>query len=237
MLGSVHVVDAGVRSTVAALRRPPVPAEVAGLREARTLIAAPLGSSPPAPQLGRLGLVAFWDDEASLDAFLASHPLAETLAGGWSARLEPLRAVSVATGPWPGLPEDLPFGHVDSLGPVAVLTIGQVRVRRLVPFLRASARAERQVAAAPGALWSTGLANVAQRVVSTFSLWESGEQAHAYATSTTGHSAAMHDQAQRSFHHRGSFIRFRPYAVTGTLAGRNPLPAAITERLNNFDPA
>lgn len=237
MIGSVHLVDSGVRAAMAASRKAPVPGQVAGLRDARTMVSAPLGGRPPSPQLGRLGLVAFWDDEAALEAFLASHPLAATLEGGWSARLEPLRAVSIATGGWPGLPDDLPSGSVVSEGPVAVLTIGRVRVPRLVTFLRTSGRAERQVADAPGSLWATGMANIGQRVVSTFSLWESGEKAHAYAASTAGHSAAMRSQAERSFHHRASFVRFRPYSVTGSLAGRNPLPASVTERLNQLSPA
>uniref|UniRef100_UPI00286C808A hypothetical protein n=1 Tax=Phenylobacterium sp. TaxID=1871053 RepID=UPI00286C808A len=37
------------------------------------------------------GLVAFWDDEAALDAFLATAPLAQRLAGGSMVRLTPLR--------------------------------------------------------------------------------------------------------------------------------------------------
>jgi hypothetical protein len=231
MLGSIHLVDGGVRSTLKALRRTPSPVDTPGLRNARTMIAAPLSGRPPAPQLGRLGLVASWDDEASLDAFLDTHPLAETLAGGWSVRLDPLRAVHVADGPWPGLPNDLPTGKVDGTGPVVVLTIGHLRLPRLVPFLRASAKAERDVADSPGVLWATGLANLGQRIVSTLSIWDSPEHTRTYATSTSGHSAAMRAQAQRSFHHYGSFIRWRPYAATGSLEGRNPLPAEVTQQL------
>jgi hypothetical protein len=233
MLGSVHLVDGGVRAAFGALRRSPSPTEVEGLREARTLIAAPLGGSPPKPQFGRIGLVAFWEDEGALEGFLASHPLAETLAGGWSVRLAPLRAVSVASGHFTGIPDDLPSGQVDSEGPVAVLTLGHLRFRRVVEFLRTSARAEKQVAESPGSLWATGLANPAQRIVATLSLWENTEQMRAYATRSTGHAAALRSEAKRSFHHMGSFVRFRPYAVTGSLDGRNPLPEALTAHLND----
>lgn len=232
MIGSVHLVDGGVRTGLGAMRRAPARDEVPGLREARTLIAAPLGGGPPRPQFGRLGLVALWDDEAALDGFLGGHPLAETLAGGWSARLEPLRGVSVASGHFTGVPDDLPAGKVESEGPVAVLTLGHLRVRRAIEFLRTSARAEKQVADAPGSLWATGLANLAQRVVATFSIWESTDQMRAYATGSTGHAAALRSEAKQSFHHMGSFVRFRPYAVTGSLAGRNPLPESLTEHLN-----
>jgi hypothetical protein len=58
--------------------------------------------------------VAFWDDDAAIDAFLAGDsPLTEALAGGWSARLEPRRAVPEARGHLPGVPTDLPLGADD----------------------------------------------------------------------------------------------------------------------------
>jgi hypothetical protein len=233
MLTSVHLVDDGVRATVGAIRHTPSPGAVPGLRDARTLIAAPLGQSPPVPQLGRRALVAFWEDEAALGAFLATDARAADLTGGWSVRLEPLRAVSIVAGPWPGLTPDVPSGEVDERSdPTVVLTIGHLRATRAIPFLRASARAERDVVRAPGLLWSTGLANIGQRVVATFSIWESGRHLRAYATEAGGHVAAMQAQDARSFHHVASFIRYRPRAASGSLAGRNPLPASLTAALN-----
>jgi hypothetical protein len=234
MLASVQLIDGGVRSMVWALRAAPNPADTPGLLHARTVVAAPLGGGIlPAPQLGRFGLVAFWDDAAALDRFLGTHPLAEALAGGWSTRLEPVRAVPVAGGHFPGIPADLaaPPAADDDDGPTAVLTIGHLRLRRVVPFRRASARAEAQVAESPGVLWATGLANVTQGIVSSFSLWSTAAQMRAYATSTSGHSAAIHSERQQSFHHVGSFVRFRPIEATGSLPGRNPLHEAITAQL------
>ena len=232
MLASVHLVDGGARATLAGLRRVPRPSDTPGLREARGLVAAPIGGRFPAPQPGRFGLVAFWDDAAGLDAFLASDLRAAALGGGWSARLEAVRAVPEAGGHFPGVPADLPTGPVDDDRPVAVLTIGLLRLGRAVPFLRASNRAERQVHAAPGLLWASGLANLfGPPVVATLSLWESGAQAQAYARSTSGHSRAMQEDGRRTFHHAGSFVRFRPLAATGHLEGRNPLAAAVTAAL------
>ncbi|MGH9111888.1 MAG: spheroidene monooxygenase [Acidimicrobiales bacterium] len=238
MLASVHLLDGGVRTTIRCLRRTPTPADTPGLRSARTVIAAPLGGSITSPQPGRFGLIAFWDDAAALDEFLAGHPLAEALAGGWWVRLEPLRAVPVASGHFPGVPDGLPTAAaVDHDGPTAVLTIGRLRVNRTVTFLRTSSRAEKQVASAPGVLWATGLANVARRVVSTFSLWQSGAAMRAYATSTSGHAAAISSERGRSFHHAGSFVRLRPHAASGSLPGRNPLPEEVTAFLNHGGPA
>lgn len=53
MLASVHLVDGGARATLSALRRVPAPADTPGLREARALVASPIGGRLPAPQPGR----------------------------------------------------------------------------------------------------------------------------------------------------------------------------------------
>jgi hypothetical protein len=63
-----------------------------------------LASVLPPPTFGRVGFVAFWADEASLDEFLGHHPVAARPAEGWHVRLAPLRAY----GSWPGLPDDVP---------------------------------------------------------------------------------------------------------------------------------
>jgi hypothetical protein len=180
-------------------------------------------------------LVAFWEDDEAIDGFESDHPLAAAFADGWSVRLEPRRAMPVAGGHFPGVPDELPgpeaAGHD---GPAAVLTIARLRKGRVVTFLRTSARAEAQIATSPGLLWATGLANVPQGIVATFSLWENAGAPHAYATTTSGHKGAMRSEGQRSFHHVGSFIRFRPYAVKGHLpGGRNPLTAAVTAKLSD----
>ena len=105
MLASVHVADVGARAAVGFGRRTPKAGEVDGLRHANVAFGASLSASTlPPREFGRVGLVAFWDDEAALDDFLDSHPAAEGLAGGWRLRLAPLRA----HGSWPGLPPDVP---------------------------------------------------------------------------------------------------------------------------------
>src|SRR5207253_1081781 len=91
------------------------------------------------PDFGRVALVAFWDDDEALDRFLADHPMARELAGGWHVRLAPLRAF----GGWPGLPSNTPTSRVvEHDGPVAALTLGRLRLSQTLRFLRASAKAE-----------------------------------------------------------------------------------------------
>ena len=196
--------------------------EVPGLRYAESLIAAPLSSHLlPAPRPGRIGLIAAWEDDSALDRFLASHAVAEALAGGYRVRLEPVRVV----GAWPELGELPPAaagnGQVDSPqvgvpdGPAAVLTLGRLRLRRGPAFLRASARAEADALRSPGLLLATGLAHPPRTVV-TFSLWSDIALMRAYVEQRgAGHRDATTKHAARPFHSQSAFIRFRPYDESG----------------------
>jgi hypothetical protein len=222
MIASVHVADVGARRALPALVRPPRPGAVPGLRHADIGLTAPLSTSArrPAPQLGRVGLVAFWDDDASLDRFLDGHPLAAALAVGWRVRLAPLRL----WGAWPGVPDDLPRARsVAHGGPAAVLTLGRLRLTQARRFFRASAGAERRAVQAPGLIWSTALAR--PPFVATCSLWDSSEalSTYAYDRAHPEHPDAIAADRARPFHHRSAFVRFRPYASEGHLDGRNPL--------------
>lgn len=221
MIASVHLADVGARSAFAMIRKPPA-GSIDGLRHADVAVAAPLrGGSVPSPQLGRVALIAFWDDDFALDRFLADHPLAAKLASGWHVRLAPLRA----HGTWPGLPSDVPpQRNVDHEGPVAVLTLGRLRTSQAIRFLRTSAKAEASAVAAPGMTWGTALARP-PHFVSTCSLWESTRAAStfAYGHSDPGHPDAIATDQAKPFHHESAFIRFRPYGSHGGLGGRNPL--------------
>jgi hypothetical protein len=221
MLASVHIADLGPRRTLALLAKGPSRITAPGLRNANLALAARLGGSLlTKPDPGRIALVALWDDEASLDRFLAESPVARALSGGWSVRLEPLRA----WGSWPGLPDDITKARkVEHDGPVAVSTMGRFKMSRLIPFLRASGKAEARAVGAPGLVWGTALAR--PPFVSTFSLWESSDAARAYAygPDDAHHDAIVEGRAQ-PFHHQEVFVRFRPFAVRGHLDGRNPLP-------------
>jgi hypothetical protein len=195
------------------------PESVPGLLHANLALAAPLDAGPRRrPSLGRVGLVAFWDTDADLDRFLESHPLGQRFAGGWQTRLQPLRA----SGAWPGVPADLERSrNVDHDGPAAVLTLGRLRLRHTIRFLRASTKAGEAVNDSPGFAWGTAMAR--PPFVATFSLWESSEALRAYAYRHAAHTAALASDRRKPFHVRSAFVRFRPYGTTGTLTGDNPL--------------
>jgi RimJ/RimL family protein N-acetyltransferase len=224
MLASVHMADVPVSTSLSLVRKAPKSQSTRGLRSARVALAAPLRSSFfPAPSLKRAGLVAFWDDDEALDAFLADHPVAAALASGWHVRLEPLRAY----GSWPGLDATVPRARkIDDRGPAAVLTLGRLRFTQTVRFLRASAKAEAAVLRAPGLIWATGLGR--PPFVATCSLWEDSGAiaAYAYDDESAAHPLAIAEDRAKAFHHEEAFIRFRPYASVGHLDGTNPLHEA-----------
>jgi hypothetical protein len=224
MIVSVHIVDAGVTSMPAALRHKLRPETVPGLHYAETTVTAPQGGGRRLPLFpGRFGLIAAWEGDGALEDFLRSdHPLAGRLVAGWHVRLEPLR-VSGAWPAIPGLPERQLAVADDE--PVAVLTLGRPRLKRLRPFLRSAEPAEAEVAEAPGLLASIGLARP-PRLVSTFSLWASAAAMRQYSYRDDGtHMAAVKADRERPFHHESAFIRFRPYASAGSWDGRDPLAA------------
>jgi hypothetical protein len=229
MILSVHIADVGPRLAWTILRARLDAYDVPGLRYAQATIAAPLGGGPvPRPQIGRVGLIAAWDDDAAFERFLTGHRLAQALADGWHVRLEPLRT----SGRWSALP-DLPGDEqpVDGHEPVAVLTLGRLRLRRATSFLRTSARAEREAVAHPGLLTATGLARP-PRLVSTFSLWRTVEEMRAYAhgNGAAGHPRAIRANAEPAFHYESVFARFRPYSARGSWNGEEPLAKVLSDR-------
>lgn len=221
MIVSVHLVEAGWRRAPNMLRFQPDPADVPGMTYAEAALSTPLrAGSVPRPGPGRFGLIAAWEDDSALNGFLAGHPLAQRLAGGWHARLEPVRLY----GSWAGMPE-LPKREVpvEESEPVAVLTLGRPRIRRAVPFLKTSAPAERAASANPAVLASTALARP-PRFVSTFSIWRSAGEMREYAAGPDGaHHAAVEIDRADPFHHESAFVRFRPLSSQGKWDGRDPL--------------
>ena len=216
MITSVQIADVGVARALRTLVRPPKPGRVPGLVHCDVGLAAPLGGSArPSPDLRRIVVVTHWADEDSLDAY-------ELPEEGWRARLRPLRRF----GSWPGIPDDVPTKRATAYtGPSVVLTLGRVRLRRVRQFIKTSTIAEAAVGSAPGGVWATGFAK--PPFVATCSLWESTEALAAYAYGVPGgpHPQAIAADRANPFHRRSAFVRFEPVSITGSLDGRNPLPA------------
>lgn len=167
-----------------------------------------------------VALLSAWRDEEALDGFLARPPAA--LAGGYAMRMEPVRTI----GTWGALPGlDGAHGEVDPDGPAAVITLAHFKPRRVVPFLRASAKAERLARDSPALLLGTAMA-LPPTFVATFSIWRSVREMRGYVVGRDagdGHVAAMRAHAAEPFHRESAFARFRPLAAHGEWRGLAPL--------------
>lgn len=217
MLTTVHLADLGLRSYRRWRRAVPRPDTTPGLRYVMAPTPAPLGTRGPRPQFGRLGMLAFWDDDASARRFLDGT----LFEAGWSAHLSPVRAI----GTWPGLPVDLPTAP-DPVhdGPSFVITLGRLRLTQAHRFFPTSAKAEAHVLASPGLTWASGAADPLRRTLATLSWWHDFTEMDRAVRGAGDHAAAMREQERKDFHHQSAFIRFRILDVTGRVEGPNSPP-------------
>jgi hypothetical protein len=165
--------------------------------------------------------LAFWDDEASLDSFLKTDsPLVTTFADGWDLRMVPLRG----HGTWPGFPTDA-APQTSYEGPVVVLTLGLLRLRRSMAWTRASNRVQKQFLKTPGVIWAMG-ASQPPLFTATVSLWESSAAAMAFAHQPgEAHAVAVAENDESPFMQQEIFARFKPVSSKGSL-GPSPELAA-----------
>lgn len=93
MVLSVHLLQAGPRDVACVLRKQSALTSAPGVKWGQVTAAIPLGAGAfPPPTPDGVAMVAAWDDASALDAFEGSSALARRFDGGFSARLEPLRA-------------------------------------------------------------------------------------------------------------------------------------------------
>ena len=232
MLFSAHVANT---SPIAALRRKtPDPSDATGLRSARTATCAPFTRGVlPRPQFGREAMVVCWDDEGSLDQFLVDHPTGRAFARGWQVRMELVRAVGV----WPGIDDNMveaAGAKVNTMtGPSVAVTIGTAYVRTVIPFARVNSGLEDQFLDTPSGIWGTAMANLPKRLVATLTIWENADAAEsfmrigAHGAAVAAHYDPVKDPTGHTFVTGGGFFGFRPLSTSGSVDGKNPLPAEL----------
>jgi hypothetical protein len=215
---SVHIAEEGVRRALALLRKGGCPLEAPGLRYSEAAGLTPLGAAVPTlPPRGTI-LISSWDDDDALDRFLAENPI-----DAYHVRMRPTRIV----GAWPdmpGLPAEEEKMEPDE--PATVLTLGRPRLLRFPPFVKTSRAAEHLAVRHPGMVVGTAAARL-PRFVATFSIWRTVSEMRDYALGRPdpSHLNAIKADRANTFHHQEAFVRFRPYASSGSWRGRDPLAA------------
>jgi heme-degrading monooxygenase HmoA len=177
--------------------------------------------------LGRWAFVGVWEDEAALDRFEASHPLAarwrETSVERWSARLAPRRS----RGRWAGVEPFAgePFaggGAAAAGGAVAVLTRATVRPARIPAFLRSRRPVDGALQRAPGLLRSLGMGEWPVGRQGTFSVWRDDADVRSFWHSPL-HADVIRRTRQERWYAEEWFAAFSVLRHTGTWDGADPL--------------
>jgi hypothetical protein len=198
--------------------------------------------------LRRWALFAVWDDEAALDAFLASSPIAarwtELARESWHVRLRTVRAHGAwgGTNPLaapppaaPAAPRAAPPPAARAAAappiaqapsddhPIAILTRATIRPARLLRFYRAIEAPAAQLGRSPGLLASVGVGEWPIARQATFSLWASLADAQDFAYRSQAHMDVVLRTRAEHWYSEELFARFEPYGSIGTWDGANPL--------------
>ena len=176
------------------------------------------------PSASRQGMFCVFENDASIDAFLASHAVIQGYRAHavefFSVRL---RATS-ARGSWSGMtPFDValvqPTEATAAPAPVAALTRASIQPGKALRFWRHAPPAEVSLGQSPGCLLAVGLGEAPILRQATFSIWSHAGAMDAYAR-RGAHQDAIRASAAGSYFSESMFVRFIPYDAQGTWHGR-----------------
>ncbi len=176
----------------------------------------------PGADLSRSAVFAVWDDEADLDRFLASHPIArrwDQATESWHVRLRSLGG----HGRWRGVDPLDGMEKGERGGQVAIVTRADVRRSAGRAFGHAAREVDTELHTAPGLIDVVGVGEAPIGRLATFSLWESMDAVKAYAYSMPRHQQVIDQTRDGDWYSEEMFARFEPYGSTGRWDGRDPL--------------
>lgn len=200
-------------------------ARTPGLRFWRLLGTGDGASTGPGADLTRTALFAVWDDERSLDAFVAARERRD--ADAVEHYVVRLHGVG-GHGTWHGfdvlgaLPSAIPAADA----PVAVLTRARVRMRHWRTFAGVSGVVDTELQAAPGLLAVCGIGEAPIGLQATFSLWRTAGDAKRFAHGTARHRDVVRRARAEGWFGEELFATFAPFASHGTWGGTDPLSPA-----------
>ncbi|MCW3014502.1 MAG: hypothetical protein JWO02_1594 [Solirubrobacterales bacterium] len=174
--------------------------------------------------LRRWGMFAVWDDDAALDRFLATSPVARR----WAVLAQERYLLRLAPVRWHGTWGDRdPFAGAVPVdagdGPVAILTRAAIRTRSAPAFYRAVAGPDADLTRQPGVLAAVGIGERPVLRQANFSLWRTLGDATRYAYARPAHSEVVRRARAEGWFTEELFARFVPYGSEGTWAGSDPL--------------
>lgn len=189
----------------------------------------------PSADLKRRALFAVWDDDAALDWFLDTSPVAgrwQAAGEVWSARLRLING----HGAWGGRPILADLGPLEAAsggptasasdgGPICTLTRANVRVRHWRTFASAARRTSVEVARADGLLRVVGVGEAPVGRQATFAIWQDDAALRRFANDNPVHREIMQRTRREGWYGEELFARFKPYASIGSWDGDDPFAA------------
>jgi spheroidene monooxygenase len=199
----------------AALGRPP------GLRFAKVLGSGRDGGFGLAPGLRYQGLLAFFADGDSAEAFARGSSAVSARQAHADRWLLGVLRVTSARGSWDGhtlqaAPDLAPESPAS--GPLAVLTRASILPRQALRFWRHSPGSERALARAEGCRLAIGLGEAPVLRQATVSVWDSVAAMRAYAAGGA-HGHAARQAWSEGWFSEWLFARFEPLWLEGTWEG------------------
>jgi heme-degrading monooxygenase HmoA len=197
-------------------------ARVPGLLFWRVLGTGRGDDTGPSADPRRTALFAVWEDEAALEAFLASSSLARRwhrAEEAWSVRLRG----AGGHGRWRGVDVLDGLEPAEGGGPVAIITRAHVRARSWRRFRRAGGPVSDELRGVDGLLAVAGIGEAPIGRLGTFSVWRDADAARAYATGMPRHREVVRRTRAEGWYGEELFARFEPYGSSGTWGGRDPL--------------
>jgi hypothetical protein len=179
----------------------------------------------PAPTPRRIGVLAAWRDGADVDARWAEALGGVTAAARehWHVRGEVTRAAF--SEPWQGWTPDVGGARaLDDEEPALIVIAGNLHARYVPAFMVDAGRAIGHAFAQPGYLGGLAIQSSPLNTTSC-SAWRHYRDAKAYAYQPGGHADAMRRDRANGHHRTEWFLRLRPLAERGSLAGAAPFAA------------
>lgn len=195
---------------------------VEGLEFWRLLGTGRGNDTSPSVDARRTAMFAVWSSEADFERFIEQHHVARRWneqVESWAVRLK----VAGGGGTWRGAPVADLVERTTVDGPVAVVTRANVRLRSWRSFGIAGGPVNTDLHRADGLIDVVGIGEAPVGKLATFSLWRSTDAIEQWAYGSAEHLEVMRRTRAERWYSEEMFVRFVPYASTGTWDGRDPL--------------
>ena len=181
----------------------------------------------PAPTPRRMALLSAWEDGADVESAwsAALGDLCGAAREHWHVASEVVRAAF--TGPWKGwMPDTAGARPLADDEPARILIAGDLYARHAPAFMRDVPGAVTHAFAHPGYLGGLAVTSSPLNTTSC-SCWRTYAAARDYAFNAGDHAEAMRRDRRDERHKTEWFLRLRPLAERGSLAGTAPLAPVL----------